>query len=38
MAITTCFAMWLFWLCTFLSQMNPIIPPEFVIGDVYLNI
>ena len=38
MAITSCFAMWIFWLCTYMSQMYPIIGPELVIGDVYLNI
>ena len=37
MAVTSAFCMWMFWLCTYMSQLNPIIPPELKVGNVYLN-
>ena len=29
MVITTCLCLWVFWLAAFMSQINPLVAPEF---------
>ncbi|KJE92860.1 hypothetical protein CAOG_03751 [Capsaspora owczarzaki ATCC 30864] len=37
MSILTAFCMWIFWLCTFMSQMNPLIAPIIKTEDIAKN-
>lgn len=37
MSITTAVCLWMFWLCTYMSQLNPIIGPELKVANVYLT-
>eukprot|EP00042_Codosiga_hollandica_P017206 m.46376 g.46376 ORF g.46376 m.46376 type:complete len:89 (-) comp47397_c0_seq1:110-376(-) len=38
MVVLTPFCMYVFWLCTYLSQLNPIISPELECKNIYLDL
>ena len=37
MCVSTSFCLWIFWLCTYMSQLNPLVGPELLAANVYLE-
>eukprot|EP00042_Codosiga_hollandica_P022732 m.86125 g.86125 ORF g.86125 m.86125 type:complete len:116 (+) comp50905_c0_seq1:521-868(+) len=37
MIVSTVFCVYIFWLCTYMSQLNPLVYPELKVANVFLN-